>query len=127
MRSEIRQNRINSAIETTIKNLNELVDVNTVIGAPIKTSDDELIIPVSKVTVGLLAGGGEYGKLGIFQTSNDHPYSAGNGTIVSIKPCGFFVKTGDKFKMVSVSDSPFDKLIEKATDFIAEINDDDKN
>jgi hypothetical protein len=29
--------------------------------------------------------------------------------------------------MVSVSDSPFDKLIEKATDFIAEINDDDKN
>jgi len=127
MRSEIRQGRINSAIETTFKNLSDLIDVNTVVGSPIKTGEDDFVIPISKVTVGVLAGGGEYGKLGIFQTGDDHPFSAGNGTIVSVKPCGFLIKEGEKYKIVSVSDTPYEKLIEKASEFMSQINCENEN
>ena len=60
-------NRINQAIESTFKNISEVIDVNTVVGKPIKTGDnDDFVVPISKVTVGLLVGGGEYGKIGMF-------------------------------------------------------------
>ncbi len=125
MQSKVRQNKINGAIESTLKNISNLIDVNTVVGSPIKVDNGEYIIPISKVTVGILAGGGEYGKLGIFQKGEDHPYSAGNGSIISVKPCGFLIKDKEKYRMISISDSAYEKLLDKATDFISEINSDD--
>ena len=96
MQTGIENNRINKAIETALKNLSTMVDVNTVVGKPIKTENGEYVVPISKVTVGVLSGGGEYGKVGIFKKGSDLPYSAGNGAIISVKPCGFLLKDGEK-------------------------------
>ena len=115
-------NKINKTIETTLKNLGSLIDVNTVIGKPLKTNDGECVIPISKVTVGVLSGGGEYGKVTVFNKNADLPFSAGNGAIISVKPCGFLIKDGKKYKMVSISDSPFEKLIDKASEFMSNFN-----
>lgn len=122
MRLQNDNNKINTTIETTLKNLSNLIDVNTVVGKPLKTDTGEYIVPVSKVTVGILAGGGEYGKINVFSKNTELPFSAGNGAIVSVKPCGFFIKDKDKYKMISISDNPYEKLIDKATDFIENIN-----
>ena len=119
MQSEKQQNKINNAIETALKNLSGLIDVNTVIGSPVKNECGDIIIPVSKVTFGLLAGGGEYGKLNIFKKGSDLPYSAGNGTIVSIKPCGFLLKTEGSYKVLSIADNAYENLIEKTADLIS--------
>lgn len=113
-------NKINSAIETTLKNINNLIDVNTVVGNAIKTELGEYVIPISKVTITVLSGGGEYGKVGIFKKGEDLPYSAGNGAIISLKPSGFLVSENGKFKMISVADTASEKLVEKATEFINE-------
>lgn len=126
MQSKIEHNRINNVIETTLKNLGNIIDVNTVVGAPIKTIDGSLIIPISKVVVGVLAGGGEYGKVNLFKSGKDLPYSAGNGAIVSVKPCGFLINEGNGYKMISVSDSPYEKLLEKTTDFFEKLNSENK-
>lgn len=115
-------NKINKTIETTLKNLGNLIDVNTVIGKPLKTDDGECVIPISKVTVGVLSGGGEYGKVTVFSKSADLPFSAGNGAIVSVKPCGFLIKDGKKYKMITITDSPYEKLIDKASEFMANLN-----
>ncbi len=122
MRLQNENNKINTTIETTLKNISNLIDVNTVVGKPIKTEDGEYVVPVSKVTVGVLAGGGEYGKVTVFTKDKDLPFSAGNGAIISVKPCGFLIKEGKKFKVITVSDNSFDKLMDKATDFIAQLN-----
>ena len=119
--------RINKSIEAAIKSLGSMVDVNTVVGKPIKTENGEYIVPISKVTVGVLAGGGEYGKVSIFKKSEDLPYTAGNGAIISVKPCGFLLKEGKSYKILSVADNPYEKLLEKATDFIAELKKDEEN
>ena len=126
MQSKIEHNRINNVIETTLKNLGNIIDVNTVVGTPIKTIDGSLIIPISKVVVGVLAGGGEYGKVNLFKNGKDLPYSAGNGAIVSVKPCGFLINEGNGYKMISVSDSPYEKLLEKTTDFFEKLNSENK-
>ena len=124
MQSHTEHNKINKVIETTLKNLNGLIDVNTVVGKPLKTDDGKYVVPISKVTVGILMGGGEYGKVSIFKKESDLPYSAGNGAIISVKPCGFLIKDDSKYKIVSVSDNPYEKLIEKATNFMSELNKD---
>ena len=120
MQSQI-NDRIGSVIESALKNINGLIDVNTVVGKPIKSEAGEMIIPISKVTVGVLAGGGEYGKVTIFKKGSDMPYSAGNGAIISLKPCGFLIKEETSFKLLSVSDTPYEKIIEKASEIINEI------
>ena len=126
MQSYTDNNRINSLIETTFKNLNGIIDVNTVVGNPIKTENGEYVVPVSKVTIGIMMGGGEYGKLNIFKKSSDLPYSAGNGAVISIKPCGFLLKEGESFKVLTISDQPYEKLIDKATEFFNELQNNEK-
>lgn len=112
--------RLNQVIETAMKNLSGLIDVNTVIGKPIKTETNDLIIPVSKVTFGVLSGGGEYGKLNIFSRNSDYPHSAGNGAIVSVKPCAFLVKNSneDDYTLLNVSSNSYEKIFDKTTNFI---------
>ena len=130
MQYQIENNKITKVIESTFKNLSGIIDVNTVVGKPIKTDDGEYVVPVSKVTIGVLMGGGEYGKISIFKKGEDLPYSAGNGAIVSVKPCGFLIKESDRYKVLSVSDKPYEKLLDKAADFISEfgnINNEEKN
>ena len=116
------KNRINNVIETALKNIHQLVDVNTIIGKPIQNDNNDIILPVSKITFGVLAGGGEYGKVGIFKKGYELPYSAGNGSIVSISPCGFLVKTKNSdYKILALNNNSVDLIIEKASEFLDRI------
>lgn len=116
-----KENRVSSVVETSLKNLTTLVDVNTVVGTPFYVESD-CIIPVSKVTFASMSGGGEYGKITIFKSSEDLPFSAGNGAIISVKPCGFLVKEkGKEYKMVYCEQSPCEKIVEKASEIITEL------
>ena len=115
-----RENRINSVLETTMKNLNNLIDVNTVIGKPIKIND-KTIIPISKVTLGFMNGSGEYGEIKLFQKDKNKPLAGGNGAIVSLKPVGFLVEEKGDFKLINASTTPYDKLFEKVTEYIDKV------
>jgi sporulation protein YtfJ len=109
-------------METTLKNLSTYIDVNSAVGTPISTKEGDLIIPLSKVTFGLLAGGGEYGKTNIFKKGEDLPFSAGNGAIVSLKPCGFLIKNAKgEFKVLAGGESSYEFLIDKAGDFLTKL------
>ena len=115
MHLNIENNKINKVVDTALKDLNTMIDVNMAIGTPIKTDDGDLILPISKVTLATLSGGGEYGKTGLFK-KDDLPFSAGNGSIISLKPSAFLIKEGKNYKLMALDDSPYDKIIEKATD-----------
>ncbi len=121
------ENRINDIVENALKNMANLVDVNTVVGQPVKTDTGDCIIPVSKVTFGVLAGGGEYGKTTIFKSGSDLPFSAGNGTIVSVKPCGFLIKSDGGYKVLSIGTGNIDSVIDKVSDFFEKLQKGDNN
>ena len=120
-----KDNRISTVVETALKNVNLLADVNTIVGKPLLTEDGDCIIPISKITVGVLAGGGEYGKINIFNKGADLPFSAGNGSIISVKPSGFLIKDkSDNYKVLTVDGNPYEKLIEKSIEFFNDLRDD---
>ena len=55
---------IESIMSTTMENIRDMIDVNTIIGDAISTSDGSTVIPISRVSFGFVAGGGEYAVRG---------------------------------------------------------------
>ncbi|MBQ9782398.1 MAG: sporulation protein YtfJ [Clostridia bacterium] len=108
-----------------MKDLNSLIDVNTVVGKPFKTEDGNTVIPVSKVTLGFMTGGGEYGEVKPFKNNKSVPFAGGSGAVVSLKPSGFLVDTGSNVSVLSVSDDVFSRVIESVDNFIKSLKNED--
>ena len=51
---------IQGLMTTAMNSIKDMVDVNTIIGEPIETTNNVVIIPISKVTFGFAAGGSEF-------------------------------------------------------------------
>ena len=102
------EHAIEALMDTAMKSLRELVDVNTIIGDIIESSDGVTVIPVSKVCCGFMAGGGEYGK-----PREATPFAGGSGAGISLQPVGFLVISGKDVRLIPVCGStPLDKAIE---------------
>ena len=51
---------IEGLMTTAMSSIQDMIDVNTIIGDPIETSNNIIIIPISKVSFGFAAGGSEF-------------------------------------------------------------------
>ncbi len=113
--------KINHLLDNSNINLNTLADVNTVIGKPIVTASGYQVIPFSKVTMGNLAGGGEYGDVKVLKETDAFPFAGGGGAVVSMKPMGFLIDDGKGCHLIRVTDAPMDNLIERASEIVKEV------
>ncbi len=116
-----KNDKLNAMMDTAATQLDELADVNTVIGKPIITASGLQIIPFSKVTMGNLSGGGEYGDVKIVKETNAFPFAGGSGAVVSMKPMGFLVDDGKSCHILRVTEQPLDNLIERAGEIVREV------
>ena len=113
--------KINNLIESSNTNLNTLADVDLVMGKPIFTTSGFQIIPFSKVTLGNLSGGGEYGDIKVVKEIDSMPFAGGSGSVVSMKPMGFLVDDGTSCRLMRITDEPIDNLIERATEIMRSV------
>ncbi len=118
------QSRIDKMIGETMKNINELIDVNTVIGDPVNTPLG-VVIPVCNVGMGFLSGGGEYGQIKYYKKGEEFPFSGGTGAIVSVKPMGFLVDNGLGYKVVPMASDFYDKILNACESLINSLNKDE--
>ena len=113
--------KINELIDSSLENLDTLADVNTVIGKPIITASGFQVIPFSKVTMGNLSGGGEYGDVKIVKETDSLPFAGGSGAVISMKPMGFLIDDGKTCRILRITDEPIDNLIERAGEIIHDV------
>lgn len=113
--------KLNALIDNSLDKLDSLADVNTVIGKPIVTASGFQIIPFSKVTLGNLSGGGEYGDVKVVKETDTFPFAGGNGAVISMKPMGFLVDDGKSCRILRITDQPLDNLIERAGEIVHDI------
>ncbi len=113
--------KINALIHSSLEKLDSLADVNTIIGKPIVTASGFQLIPFSKVTLGNLSGGGEYGDVKVVKETEAFPFAGGSGAVVSMKPMGFVIDDGKTCRIMRITDEPIDNLIERAGEIIHEI------
>ena len=95
--------KIENLMKNTISKIRDVIDVNTVIGTPIKADDGTMIIPITKVTVGFVAGGGEYSQnIPPKNAQKEYPFAGGSTAGFSVAPIGFLIGNGDKLKLITV-------------------------
>lgn len=117
---------IQGLMEASMKNIKEMVDVNTIIGDPVETPDGTTIIPVSRVSFGFGAGGSNI-PVKVAETSmgEDAPFGGGSGAGVSIRPVGFLVVGAEQIKLLPVEEgasAPMDKLFEFLPKMVEKVN-----
>lgn len=110
--------RVRELVGSSVKNISDLIDVNSVVGRPIVTAAGFQLIPVSKVTVGYLAGGGEYGETKVIKDDESAPFAGGSGAVVSLRPAGFILDDGKNCTFIHVGDEPLDNLIDKSAELV---------
>ena len=113
--------KLNNLIESSLNRLDALTDVNTVIGKPIITASGFQLIPFSKVTLGNLSGGGEYGDVKVIKETDAFPFAGGSGAVVSMKPMGFIIDDGKDCRILRITEEPLDHLIERAGEIMRDI------
>lgn len=119
------QHPIEGVMSTALQNIKEMVDVNTIIGNPVKCDDGTVIIPVSKVSFGFGAGGGEYGKAEVKENGLHANFGGGSGAGVSIVPVAFLVVGNGDVRMLTLSgtQSSFDRVIDIVPDIMNKVKD----
>lgn len=82
----MKEQSANGILATTIEKVRDLVDVNTIIGEPIKVDSEITIIPISKVTYGFASGGSDFPS-----KTNAELFGGGGGAGITIAPIAFLV------------------------------------
>ena len=117
---------IQGVMETAMQNIKEMVDVNTIIGDPIPTSDGPTIIPATKVNFGFASGGSD------FSTKAHQPpnkpenicFGGGSGAGVTINPIAFLVISAKGVSLLPIDQgtpSAIDKVVDAMPDIIEKI------
>ena len=113
MKEKQYKNKIEEVMTTAMSNLRSLVDIDVVVGKPIVAEIDMTIIPLTKVTMGYVSGGGEYNADLKEKRDAEYPFSGGSGGGMSIKPVGFLVIKNKVVELVKIeAKSAIERLIE---------------
>ena len=88
------ESKLTGIIDTSLGNIKEIIDVNTVVGAPVEAGGGTVIIPVSKVSLAYVSGGVDYlGKNTPVEKGKG--FGGGGGTGITLTPVGFLVTKRD--------------------------------
>ncbi len=111
---------IEGLMRTAMDSIKGMVDVNTVVGQPVETKDGGTIIPISRVTFGFAAGGGEYWHHQ--EPVDGRPFGGGSGAGVTVNPVGFLVVQGETVRLLSVERGDLmDNLINSVPQIIDQV------
>lgn len=120
---------IEGLMTTAMNSIQNMIDVNTIIGEPIETSNNIVIIPISKVSFGFAAGGSEFKGETVDEYKKKEkeeevqyrlPFGGGSGAGVTINPIAFLVIQGENVKLMPVN---YSSSIDKLLDYIPEVLD----
>lgn len=104
---------IENLMKSTMEQLKNMIDVDTIIGNPINAQDGSTILPISKLSLGFASGGSEYPQTKDTLINNKYPFGGAVGAGVSIKPIAFLVIRKDSQRLISLNNiSPADKIID---------------
>ena len=118
---------INQLIENAMDKLKGLVDCGTVIGDKVETSDGTTIIPVSRVAVGYVVGGGEYADLSARRVAKHFPMAGGSSGGMSITPVGFLIEKQGEISFVNVENkSMYQTILNLFNTIMAKMNKEEK-
>lgn len=128
---KMNEHPIEGLMTSAMDSIRNMIDVNTIIGEPIETISNVIIIPVSKVGFGFAAGGSEFKGEAINEYNKKEkeeqiqyklPFGGGSGAGVSINPVAFIVIQENNVRLLPIEHcSSIDRLLDYIPDFMDKI------
>lgn len=119
---------VETILQTTMRELKNIVDVNTIVGNPIYGDEGAVVIPVSKVSLGFFAGGGDFptqalnGPAKPDVEANGYPFLGASVAGISITPKAFLHMQGEQVTLLHAEcESTLDRLVQLIPTAMTEI------
>lgn len=119
---------ITNLIDGAMDKLKGIIDTSTVIGERVETPDGTVIIPISKVSVGYVVGGGEYADLSSRRVANHFPMAGGSSGGMSVTPVGFLIETQGDVKFINVENkSLYQTVLNMFNALLSKVSEEEEN
>ncbi len=116
--SERKEHPIERIMDSAFGKIKTLTDADIIVGEPIFMTDGTSIIPISKISIGIVSGGGEYSD----KQQDEYPFAGASGAGMSISPVCFLVSDGKSVKILTTeSKSPFDKVMDTVPNVVGSL------
>ena len=100
---EPQEHPIERLMNDSLSSIKALCDADTNVGTPVNLPDGKSIIPISRVTMGFLTGGGEYSDVSTNKKNKEgFPFAGGSGGGVTVSPIGFLIAENGNIKMMPI-------------------------
>jgi len=106
-------------LDTILGRLRSLASTETVIGEPVKIGKLTLL-PVIKLSVGFVAGGGE-GSGGKEKSTSGSGVGGGGGGGATVSPIGFISWDGENVKFISVGKGKIESLVQTVPEVLKKL------
>lgn len=114
---------IENIMETTMAKLREMVNVNTIVGDPLMLTGETMVLPVSKVSLGFVSGGGEFqsGEKRPVRGAGEemdaeggkYPFAGAVAAGMTLNPTAFLSVSGKKVRVLPAQyKDGFDRAVE---------------
>ncbi len=115
----MKEHPILDLMATTIEKVKQMVDGETVIGSPIKVSDDVSIIPVSKISMGFASGGSD-----LPSKNPKELFGGGGGAGVNVTPVAFLIVENGKVRLLQLArdGETIDRLVNMIPDAVNQVS-----
>jgi sporulation protein YtfJ len=89
------ENKLQEVVQSTLAQIRNMIDANTVIGTPVETKSGTTIIPISKVAIGYATGGLDFNDKNGGAQGKPQNFGAGGGTGITVQPVGMLCVSKD--------------------------------
>lgn len=111
---------LKQVIQASLENIKQVLNVDTIVGTPINTLNDIVIIPVSKVAVGITSGGVDFDSKHNPTRQQAH-FGGANGAGMTVTPVAFLVVTKDDVRILNLNQPTVvasDNIVGTIADFV---------
>ena len=117
-----RENPIAKLVRDALENVKNYIEVDTLVGKPLDMGDGVMAYPIIKVTLGVVAGGGQYANKRIVRkTGNCYPFAGGTGAGFTAEPMGFLVVKSGEHQLITIqNENAWANVMQKVGDALSD-------
>ena len=115
---------IENIMKCSVEQIKNMVDVNTIVGTPRMTAGETMVVPVSKVSLGFMSGGGEYMAKtpikksgGELDNSGEYPFAGAAAAGMCLTPIAFLAVNNGEVKVIPAQ---YDCVLQRVVEMIPE-------
>ena len=126
MKEFSKDSSVENLIDNAMEKIKYLMDCNIIVGEPVISPSGNIIIPISKVAVGFVTGGGEYSNMSTKKASH-FPMAGGTCGGMSVTPVGFLYEADGEIKFIDIENkSAYQTLLNLVNTILSKIEKGDK-